>query len=90
MLSVEFAKLNNQNRTLIEIRKKMLEFGEKMKTHILKISPRSQSSIYPLGKMKNHNDFQRCKTQNLKMGFSSRILLIKGFLNLSSYLRSDE
>ena len=40
-LSAEFPRLNNQNVISIEIRKKMEELGEKMKTHVSKISPRS-------------------------------------------------
>ena len=42
---MEFTRLNNQNSTLIKIRKKMEELCEKMKTHVLKISPRSRALV---------------------------------------------
>ena len=67
--SVEFVILKNQNSTSIKIRKKMEEFGEKMKTHVSKISSGSRASVMSSGKMKSHNRFQRCKNKNLKMGF---------------------
>jgi hypothetical protein len=35
---VEFSRLINQNVTLIEIREKMEDLGEKLKTHVSKIS----------------------------------------------------
>ena len=41
--SVEFAILNNQNVTSIEIQKKMEELGEKMKTHVSKIAQGSRA-----------------------------------------------
>ena len=42
---------------------------EKIKTHVSKISLGSWSSIYPLGKMKNHLYFKRVAMQKIKMGF---------------------
>jgi hypothetical protein len=44
-LSAEFVILNNQNSTLIDIPKKMEGFGEKMKTHVSKISLGAQASV---------------------------------------------
>ena len=41
--SVEFYRLNNENVTSIEIQKKMDDLGEKMKTHVSKISPESRA-----------------------------------------------
>ena len=37
-LSASFSILTNQNVTLIEIQKKMEDLGEKLKTHVSKIS----------------------------------------------------
>ena len=80
----------NQNCTSIEVRKKMEEFDEKMKTHVSKISLWTRSLVWPSGKMKSHLDFQSCKNKNLKIGFSPYILLIESFPDLPSYLKSDE
>ena len=85
-----FSKLNNQNSTSIKIQKKMEEFGEKMKTHVSKISLGSLALVWPSGKIKSHNGFRRCKTQKIKMGFSSWILLIESFPYLFLDLRLDE
>lgn len=38
-----FFILNNQNATLIDIREKIEDLGEKLKTHVLKISLGSQA-----------------------------------------------
>ena len=56
-MSAYFSRLNNQNVTLIEIQKKMEEFGEKMKSHVSKISPGSRASFYPSGETMSHNEF---------------------------------
>ena len=40
---VRFVRLSNQNVTLIDIREKIEDLGEKMKTHVSKISPSSQA-----------------------------------------------
>ena len=40
---MEFDILNKENVTSIEIRKKMEELGEKMKTRVLKTSPGSRA-----------------------------------------------
>jgi hypothetical protein len=40
-LDVGFDRLRNQNFTSIEIREKMEDLGEKLKTHVSKISPGS-------------------------------------------------
>ena len=40
-MGVGFAILSNQNVTLIEIREKMEDLGEKLKTRVSNISPRS-------------------------------------------------
>ena len=42
-MSVEFSILTKQNVTSIEILKKVENLGEKMKTHVSKISLRSQA-----------------------------------------------
>ena len=44
-LSAYISILNNQNVTSIEIRKKLEDLGEKMKTHVSKISSRSRARI---------------------------------------------
>ena len=55
--SVDFSILINQNFTSIEIQNKMEDLGEKMKTHVLKISPGSRAWFYPSGKLKSNKDF---------------------------------
>jgi hypothetical protein len=42
-----FVRLSNQYVTSIEIREKMVDWGEKKKTHVSKISPGSQARNYP-------------------------------------------
>ena len=48
-LGAGFARLSNQYVTLIEIREKMVDLSEKMKTHVSEISPGSQAHGSALG-----------------------------------------
>ena len=50
--SAYFDRLNNQNNRSIEIQKKMEEFGEKMKTHVSKISLGSRPQSSPQGRQR--------------------------------------
>ena len=54
----------------------MEDLGEKMKTHVSKISPRSWALFYPSVEVKSHKDLRRWNTQNTKMGFSPWIISI--------------
>ena len=45
--SAGFARLINQYVTWIRIREKMEDWGEKMKTHVSKITPGSSAKNYP-------------------------------------------
>ena len=42
-LGAGFSRLSNLNFTSIKIREKIEDLGEKMKTHVSKISPRSRA-----------------------------------------------
>lgn len=68
----------------------MEDLGEKLKTHVSKISSGAQAENYPYGKLKSHKDFHMWNNQNIKTGFSPWILLIDYFLTLSSVFKSDE
>ena len=68
--SVYFSILSNRYVTWNGIREKMEDWGEKMKTHVSKISPGSRAWFYPMGEVNSHKDFQRYTNQNIKMGFS--------------------
>ena len=89
-LGAGFSILRIQYVTLIRIREKMVDLGEKMKTHVSKNSSGSRARNQPQEKLKSHKGFQRRNTQNIKMGFSPCLLSISSFPKLSSVFQSDE
>ena len=57
--SLGFIVLRNQYVTSIWIQEKMEDLGEKMKTHVLKISPGSWAHGSASGEVRSHKDFWR-------------------------------
>ena len=58
---MDFSRLTNQNVTSIEIRKKMEEFSEKMKTHVSKKLSRVTGLILALGGDEESQGFPEVK-----------------------------
>ena len=75
---------------LVRVSRESGILGLKMKTHVLKISPGSRAHGSASGEVKSHKDFQRWKTQNMKMGFWPCLVSIPSFPKLSLVLQSDE
>ena len=57
--SAGFSRLSNQYVSWIGIREKMVGWGEKMKTHVSKISPGSRAHGSASWDVKSHKDFWR-------------------------------
>ena len=88
--SAGFSRLSNQYHIWTRFLEKMVDWGKKMKTHVSKISLRSRAHGSTSGEVKSHKDFQRWNTQNIKIGFSPRLLSSSIFSELSSVFQLDE